>query len=141
MSGDGSRQLRVDYGDTNNSSLSCYTAILAERYLFHRHIFCSVGIGLQLIHVQHQYISLHLQPTSAPVSNDLSSPPRRTEETHIHQAKTRRGFLPVRPPRRAHGSRRASWIHKELPLQLVSLKLVGSPPQQHVDIHVPRRDE
>ena len=80
-----------------------------------------------------------LAPVPALVSTGFPRPAGGS--TYIHQAKTRCGILSIRPPRRTHRTSCATWIHKELPLQLVRLELMRSPPQQHIYIHMPSRDE
>ena len=68
-------------------------------------------------------------------------PPRARDGTYIHEAKTRRWLLSVRPPRCAHCTSCAPWIHKEFPLKFVRLEFMCPSPQQNIYIHMPSRNE
>ena len=66
------------------------------------------------------------------------------KKTHVHQAKAgyvAQSILALRRPSDAHGSRSASRVDEEFPLQFVGFEPVGSSPEQHVNVHVACSDQ
>jgi hypothetical protein len=61
--------------------------------------------------------------------------------THVHEHKTRRRIFVLGPPTRRHSPRRTPRINKELALHLICLELVRAAPQQHIDVHLARRNQ
>src|SRR5690242_15635610 len=63
------------------------------------------------------------------------------KSTYVHEYKAWCGVLVFCPPTCRHGTCCASWVHEELALHLVCLKLVCAAPQQNVNIHLPSCDQ
>jgi len=106
------------------SSLDLRASSFAKTNLLNTHTLLALLVLLDLIHVQYQHITLH-----------------------IHEHKTRHHLVVaisihlaalLVPTRRA---RRAARVYEELALHLVRLEPRRAAPAQHIDIHLPRRDE
>lgn len=99
------------------------SSALPKANLLDTHTLIPLRVSLQLIHIQHQHIALHV---------------------HQHKARRVRVLLLRRAQRLVHPAvraGRAARVHEELALHLVGLELARAAPAQHVHVHLPRGDE
>ena len=99
------------------------SSTLPKANLLNAHALIPLRISLELIHIQHQHIALHV---------------------HQHKARRVRVLLLRRAQRLVHPAvraRSAARVHEELALHLVRFELARAAPAQHVHVHLPRRDQ